>query len=1036
MIKGKQIKRKVPLLFSFLLLVALLILHIQNPVMRQQMRHLSFDQLQRINQRSYPAQMPLRVVAIDEKSLKDIGQWPWSRDKLAAIIGRLQQLGARVITLDILLAEPDRTSPTLLAKRFQDNNELYTKLSQLPDPDKTLADAVENSNVVTGFLLHHQKKQQDIPEQRARFPTYGGDARPFLHSFDSSTTTLPIIQQKSQGNGVLSQYSADRDGIIRRMMMLFRKGDTIYPALGLESIRLFAKKDNISLFVNNSRDNTEQNIGLQQLQVGPITLPLSPNGEVWLHYRPLNKTSYISASQLLQGDIDPSLIANHMVFVGITAKGLIDNEYKQTPLGEYVPGVEIHLQLVEQIITGQTLLLPEWENELIIFITLLAWFLLVWLLERVNPWWSILSVPMLICSTFSLSWILFVEGKLLFDPLYPTISILLIYLSLIVPKYVRASYEQRMVQAKCEFMANMSHEIRTPMNGVIGLSLLAIRSNSHSQINNYLNQINFSAHNLMRIINDILDFSKMDAGRLHIEKINFSLDEVLTNLTSIVSMDAAKKGVGFIIKKDDKIPPYYIGDPLRLGQILINLVSNAIKFTDKGEVCLLIKQKKAGDKEDVTIEFSVIDSGIGIAKAQLKNLFKPFTQADNTISRRFGGTGLGLIICQKLVRLMGGEITVTSKPDIGSTFSFYLPLGVGQKQATTKQLATQITQPKQKRLLPKDILLAEDNHINQIIAKKLLEDFGLQVTIANNGSQAIEKLANSTFDLILLDLQMPIIDGYEAARQISKDNKFKDIPIVAMTAHSVDSIEDKTKQVGIVDHVTKPIDPNVLYQTIIRWLPDIQLATDEATQLEEPIDSILPKQLPGIDIQAALSRVGNNENLLYKLLTEFYNDHHDAAELLESYLQNGDIKTAQQMAHTIKGTTSNLGAVNLAKAAKIIEEECNIGTPPSYHLEDFKTEWNTVAKGLSGLQTIEIEEEIEVITKIDHQTLTLLMADLAEFLRISSPDAIDLIPEIKKALGGHHQQIMASLTAQVESYEFEKAAEIIHELNSAIQQSE
>jgi CheY-like chemotaxis protein/HPt (histidine-containing phosphotransfer) domain-containing protein len=522
----------------------------------------------------------------------------------------------------------------------------------------------------------------------------------------------------------------------------------------------------------------------------------------------------------------------------------------------------------------------------------------------------------------------------------------------------------------------------------------------------------------------------MDAGHLHIDKVNFSLDEVLTNLTSIVSIDATKKGVKLIVEKGENLPTNFIGDPLRLGQILINLVSNAIKFSDKGEVLLLITQKNA----EATIEFAVIDSGIGITKTQMKKLFKPFTQADSTIWRRFGGTGLGLMICQELVKLMDGEINVISKPNIGSTFSFFLPLEVGQKQTTTKLPHTDSKKNKnlQKRFIAKQILLAEDNHINQIIARELMEEFGLKVTIANNGQEAIEKINNGTFDILLMDLQMPVIDGYQAAKTIRGQKRFKNLPIIAMTAHSVDSIADNIKAIGMVDHITKPIDPDILYQTLSRWLPDAKTTEKEPFQQPQGNTSQLPYHLPGIDIHAALGRVRNNHNLLRKLLIEFYHDHIDAYDFLEDSIKIGDIKAAQLMAHTIKGTTSNLGAVELAKAAEQLETACIQDKPAESRLKAFQKEWRIVIAGLSLLATDNRDNNIENITDIDHQNLTLLLTELSEFLRIASPDAIELIPEVKYALGGHHKNILSTLTINVESYEFEESIKNVQQLTKAV----
>ena len=372
-------------------------------------------------------------------------------------------------------------------------------------------------------------------------------------------------------------------------------------------------------------------------------------------------------------------------------------------------------------------------------------------------------------------------------------------------------------QAKSTFLANMSHEIRTPMNGIIGLSYLALKDKqlpTHQQ--EYLSKIQSSSTSLLNIINDILDFSKIEAGQLDMETTPFTLDSVLKQSSDVTFYKATEKGVEIKLDIAGDIPQGLMGDPTRLQQILVNLTNNAIKFTEQGSITLqgvLLQQKD----ERALIQFSVKDTGIGMSSEQQAKLFRPFSQADSSTTRRYGGTGLGLSISKQLVEMMGGEISVESQINHGSTFQFSVWVEVDQSLTADTSPSTvdydQITD----QLKGLEVLLVEDNIVNQMVAKEVLTSAGIIVTIANNGQEAVEAAQRYPYHLILMDIQMPILDGYEASQQIRKLEGYRDTPIIAMTANAMRGDREKAIQAGMNDHLTKPIDVDLLYQQLLHW---------------------------------------------------------------------------------------------------------------------------------------------------------------------------------------------------------------------------
>ncbi len=606
---------------------------------------------------------------------------------------------------------------------------------------------------------------------------------------------------------------------------------------------------------------------------------------------------------------------------------------------------------------------------------------------------------------------------------------------------------QAATKAKDEFLANMSHEIRTPMNAIIGFSYILLRGDLNKKQSEYVEKIHTSGNLLLGIINDILDFSKIEAGKLDIECIDFNLNTVLSNISNIVSAKAKEKSLELIYDIDPKLPMMFRGDPIRLGQIIINLMNNAVKFTQNGEISLKISPIEMNEKREC-VQFEVIDTGIGMTQKHLEKLFKSFSQADSSTSREYGGTGLGLAISKQLVELMGGSISVESTYGIGSHFTFTIEfeamhsregrkfrlpshtlmnkkvLIINTNTNTSKVLSEMLeyfryesliassiedaqlhiennkfdiifiekeillhtysdvlhlhketkvvilesgesyngvsidgylekpfnqemvfntilnlfslenSQEETETLTPADdgldairgstLLLVEDNAINQIVISGLLADTGINIIIANNGEEAVDILPkNPKIALVLMDINMPVMGGYEATRIIREELGYDSLPIIALTANAMQSDIDNTKKAGMQEHLAKPIDVEEFKALLLKYLvSDKESNIDNKHKTEEEITENEESPLETLDIAVGIEYMGANEELYRKVLHDFIEKFKNVGFDLATYYKKKDFKKGEDLMHDLKGVSGTIGAKKLYDISQTLEFAC------------------------------------------------------------------------------------------------------------------
>ncbi|MEO5378293.1 MAG: PAS domain S-box protein [Magnetococcus sp. DMHC-6] len=486
-------------------------------------------------------------------------------------------------------------------------------------------------------------------------------------------------------------------------------------------------------------------------------------------------------------------------------------------------------------------------------------------------------------------------------------------------------------RAKSEFLANMSHEIRTPMNVIMGMGYLALQDHPSEQQKIYLEKINMASRSLLRIIDDILDFSKIEAGKMQLESVPFDLDDVFAQLKDMLSILLASKEIAIEFSISADIPNRLIGDSTRLRQILVNLCSNALKFTQQGKISI-VTEFSITKTDQILLKFSVRDTGVGMSSEQLLTLFEPFQQADNSITRRYGGTGLGLVICRRLVTMMGGEIWIESELGKGTVVYFTVLLGCGEEVSARRLSPTMNTADPYQNLSAlrgARILLVEDIKMNQELAQEILLRRGFSVTVANHGAEALDLVAESVlpFDLILMDVQMPVMDGLEATRTLRTRPASRELPIVAMTASAMSEDVQACLKAGMNAHLSKPIQVNDLLSVLSKWIQPKQgkegLVTDQDDSADISILAgelpLLPEYLPGIDIASGLARCEGDAALFRKILLVFMTEQGNFFKKLQGALAEDDFYTIGQFIHKLKGSAGNVSALGVVRLTKKIE---------------------------------------------------------------------------------------------------------------------
>lgn len=468
-------------------------------------------------------------------------------------------------------------------------------------------------------------------------------------------------------------------------------------------------------------------------------------------------------------------------------------------------------------------------------------------------------------------------------------------------------------KAERKFVTNMSHEIRTPITGILGIADLMSQMELDHESKDYLADIQISARNLLELVNNVLDFSKLQAGKMVIDYTPFDLFAKVEDIVKPFHFFADQKNIKLLTVIEPNVPQYLVGAPGKIGQILTNFLGNALKFTHQGSVEIRIAVQASNAKE-VVLKFSVSDTGIGIPKDRVADIFKPFIQGDSSTTRKYGGTGLGLTISKEFAEAMRGEIGAESVQDQGSTFHFSIPMQVSSPEALNEGKSSDSSKDVR---LKANLLVVEDNLINQKIATKLLESRGAKVEVAHDGQEALQKISKTNYDLILMDCQMPILDGYQATKEIRETLKLK-IPVIAMTAHALQGDREKCLAAGMNDYITKPIDKVQLFKMLDFWLNTTQRNETGMREVQE-------NDTYGVRL-GEIEREHGSE-LLVELIDLFLQDYPPKMQLMQTACANGEFNQVKYYAHLFRSGSANLGAQALAEHCFNLEENLSEMNP-------------------------------------------------------------------------------------------------------------